>query len=541
MARYDRSTGAPATPTRPRVARSRRAGARRRSCVAACCPRARRCAAQTRSLSPRPKLLRHRTRARSRAAGLTRIDVRAARSVAGSRADPFPALATGASAATRRGTRACRRESVRARARVASRWRAAMPSQDCCRIASAGLVAANVLRHSADAEPTSAAEAAAAVAEGGPQRLVQAIESPRGSAGGRPAEAAAGRCGRARRGSCRRAERPPPRRPRPDLARECRPNRRARPADRRAHGREERDRPRRQARGERRLRAGRDAQEPARQPRPPRRRATASRRRHASAAAARRVPAISAPDPRARRGARQARDARDRGRRYRGRQGDRRDARRAARARAAQCDGPRCRECRAASGRRQAGRRDDPLARVCAKASTSSSKSRTTAAGSTSRASARWRRSAASSTAEELASMNDTQLIDLIFAPGFSTAAAVTQVSGRGVGMDAVRTAVEPARRARRSAQRRGQGHDGALHAPVQRAGHAGHDRRGGGQTFGIPLDAVVETIRVPQDGIFPVGAAHAIVLRNRTIPLVRLSAGARRSERRTATRRARS
>jgi len=44
------------------------------------------------------------------------------------------------------------------------------------------------------------------------------------------------------------------------------------------------------------------------------------------------------------------------------------------------------------------------------------------------------------------------------------------------------------------------------------------------GQTFGIPLDAVVETIRVPKSGIFPVGAAYAIVLRNRTIPLVRLA-----------------
>ena len=44
------------------------------------------------------------------------------------------------------------------------------------------------------------------------------------------------------------------------------------------------------------------------------------------------------------------------------------------------------------------------------------------------------------------------------------------------------------------------------------------------GQTFGLPLDAVVETIRVPEERIFPVGAAHAIVLRDRTIPLVRLA-----------------
>jgi len=45
-----------------------------------------------------------------------------------------------------------------------------------------------------------------------------------------------------------------------------------------------------------------------------------------------------------------------------------------------------------------------------------------------------------------------------------------------------------------------------------------------GGQVFGIPLDAVVETLRVDSDRIFAVGAAHAIVLRDRTIPLLRLA-----------------
>ena len=60
------------------------------------------------------------------------------------------------------------------------------------------------------------------------------------------------------------------------------------------------------------------------------------------------------------------------------------------------------------------------------------------------------------------------------------------------------------------------------------------------GQTFGIPLDAVVETIRVPEERIFPVGAAHAIVLRDRTIPLVRLAqvlaAGSKHARRRGGT-----
>src|SRR5262249_38054697 len=41
-----------------------------------------------------------------------------------------------------------------------------------------------------------------------------------------------------------------------------------------------------------------------------------------------------------------------------------------------------------------------------------------------------------------LATLSDAQALDLVFLPGFSTAARVTEISGRGVGMDAVRTAV---------------------------------------------------------------------------------------------------
>jgi two-component system chemotaxis sensor kinase CheA len=45
-----------------------------------------------------------------------------------------------------------------------------------------------------------------------------------------------------------------------------------------------------------------------------------------------------------------------------------------------------------------------------------------------------------------------------------------------------------------------------------------------GGQTFGIPLDAVRETLRVPRDVIAPVGAGQAMVYRGRTVPLVELA-----------------
>ena len=44
-----------------------------------------------------------------------------------------------------------------------------------------------------------------------------------------------------------------------------------------------------------------------------------------------------------------------------------------------------------------------------------------------------------------------------------------------------------------------------------------------GGQVFGVPLEAVVETVRVPRSAIAPVGAARAFVLRDRTVPVIDL------------------
>jgi two-component system chemotaxis sensor kinase CheA len=46
-----------------------------------------------------------------------------------------------------------------------------------------------------------------------------------------------------------------------------------------------------------------------------------------------------------------------------------------------------------------------------------------------------------------------------------------------------------------------------------------------GGQMFGLPLEAIIETVRVPQAAIAGVGTAPAVVLRNRTLPLIDLAA----------------
>ena len=126
--------------------------------------------------------------------------------------------------------------------------------------------------------------------------------------------------------------------------------------------------------------------------------------------------------------------------------------------------------------------------------------------------------------AETLASMSDSEVIDLIFAPGFSTATTVTELSGRGVGMDAVRTAVKRLGGHVEARSVAGEGTTVRFTLPFSVMMTRVMTVDAGGQKFGIPLDAVVETIRVPRSSIFAVGAAHAIVLRDKTIPLVRLT-----------------
>jgi two-component system, chemotaxis family, sensor kinase CheA len=125
---------------------------------------------------------------------------------------------------------------------------------------------------------------------------------------------------------------------------------------------------------------------------------------------------------------------------------------------------------------------------------------------------------------EVLEAMSDAEAIDLIFAPGFSTAGAVTDLSGRGVGLDAVRTAVERLAGRVGIESRAEQGTTVRFTLPFSVMMTRVMTVEAGGQKFGIPLDAIVETVRIGVESIVPVGAAKAIVLRNRTMPLVELA-----------------
>lgn len=125
---------------------------------------------------------------------------------------------------------------------------------------------------------------------------------------------------------------------------------------------------------------------------------------------------------------------------------------------------------------------------------------------------------------EAAASLSDADAIDLVFAPGFSTAAQVSEVSGRGVGMDAVRSAVS-ALGGRVSLQSHpGEGTVVQLSLPLSLVLTRIMVVEAAGERFGAPLDSIIETARIPADRLAPIRAGRAFVLRDQAIPVLPLA-----------------
>lgn len=122
-----------------------------------------------------------------------------------------------------------------------------------------------------------------------------------------------------------------------------------------------------------------------------------------------------------------------------------------------------------------------------------------------------------------IAAMSDEEAINLIFAPGFSTASQVTDLSGRGVGMDIVRTTIERLGGRVSVSSQRQRGTTVRFTLPFTVMMTQVLTVEAAGQVFGVPLEAVVETVRVGRSAISAVGAARAMVLRDRTLPVIDL------------------
>jgi len=117
--------------------------------------------------------------------------------------------------------------------------------------------------------------------------------------------------------------------------------------------------------------------------------------------------------------------------------------------------------------------------------------------------------------------MTVQETYNLIFLPGFSTAAKVTNVSGRGVGMDVVRTNVAKLRGIISVESVKGKGSKMIVKLPLTLAIISGMVVRAGKEKYVIPLSSVIEVIRENTENISTINGSEVVRVRELVLPLV--------------------
>ena len=120
----------------------------------------------------------------------------------------------------------------------------------------------------------------------------------------------------------------------------------------------------------------------------------------------------------------------------------------------------------------------------------------------------------------EVNAMSDQQLINLIFLPGFSTAEKITETSGRGVGMDIVKTKVEALGGTVNVESTVGKGTRVTLTLPLTLAIVKAMLIKVANQTYAIPLSMIAEVIGIKRFELRKIGNIHAIDLRGKILPI---------------------
>jgi two-component system chemotaxis sensor kinase CheA len=127
-------------------------------------------------------------------------------------------------------------------------------------------------------------------------------------------------------------------------------------------------------------------------------------------------------------------------------------------------------------------------------------------------------------TAEMVDKLTEREILSFIFQPGFSTAVKTTNVSGRGVGMDVVRTNIEKLKGTIELATELGKGSLVTIKLPLTLAIVQGLLVKCGNDIFAIPLTSVKETVVVKRKRVKYVNQKPAIQLRDSILPLVELT-----------------
>jgi len=127
-------------------------------------------------------------------------------------------------------------------------------------------------------------------------------------------------------------------------------------------------------------------------------------------------------------------------------------------------------------------------------------------------------------TAEEAKLLDDRQAVDLIFAPGFSSAEKITDVSGRGVGMDVVKTNIKNLKGNIQINTEPGRGTRFTLTLPLTLAIIDALMVQVGKDVYAIPLDAVSETTKIEVERLSEVNHRKALTLRGEVLGIIELS-----------------
>ncbi len=124
---------------------------------------------------------------------------------------------------------------------------------------------------------------------------------------------------------------------------------------------------------------------------------------------------------------------------------------------------------------------------------------------------------------DEAGRMSESEIIDLVFRPGFSTANEITEISGRGVGLDVVRSVLQKLKGTVEIETRPGLGTTFRMKLPLTLAIIKALLFRVEKRLYAIPLNAVAEISRAREGDLHLVDGYEVLQLRNQVLPLVRL------------------
>jgi chemosensory pili system protein ChpA (sensor histidine kinase/response regulator) len=126
-------------------------------------------------------------------------------------------------------------------------------------------------------------------------------------------------------------------------------------------------------------------------------------------------------------------------------------------------------------------------------------------------------------TETEAGQLSDQELMSLIFMPGFSTSAEISEVSGRGVGLDVVRNNVQKLKGSVSVASKPGKGMTFVIRLPMTMAITRALLVKANGETFAFPLNVVTQILRLSRDQFELIGKETVVRVNGVVYPVIRL------------------